>query len=397
MTRCVYLHVLRRVPRRPPRRSARRTTSGDELVEHHLAEVQDDTRTRRRGGATTRRRDAHAGRTRATGSSRRRCGCSVAFSLVHRPAERARHREVHRVVRAALRVSRARARRVRGRRGPSSRWSSRCSASALSYALLLEGLGPQRLTRAQPRRRTPASSSSSTSTTSTCLYDDVIVAFDQGPDRAALRTGSTSTSSTTSSTTPAGARCARAVTYDYIDQKGVDGVVNGIGISTGEAGGAVRQIQTGRLQFYAFMLVLGGGRVRPRARGSRLSGGNQLDGMVGMGTEPRGLPARGRRSHRDAHPPRARGADQVGHAPHDAGDVRRRRRDPRRLRLRPSARPPVRRSTTTGSTSSTAATTSASTASRCRCSRCRRSSRCCASSTRGTTSPSRTTRRRSSR
>jgi NADH-quinone oxidoreductase subunit L len=53
-----------------------------------------------------------------------------------------------------------------------------------------------------------------------------------------------------------GARALGKVTYDYIDQKGVDGVVNGIGISTGEAGGAVRQIQTGRLQFYAFMLVL---------------------------------------------------------------------------------------------------------------------------------------------
>jgi NADH-quinone oxidoreductase subunit L len=46
------------------------------------------------------------------------------------------------------------------------------------------------------------------------------------------------------------------VTYNYIDQRGVDGIVNGIGIGTGEAGGAVRQIQTGRLQFYALMLVL---------------------------------------------------------------------------------------------------------------------------------------------
>ena len=46
------------------------------------------------------------------------------------------------------------------------------------------------------------------------------------------------------------------VTYKYIDQRGVDGIVNGIGIGTGEAGGAVRHIQTGRLQFYALMLVL---------------------------------------------------------------------------------------------------------------------------------------------
>ena len=46
------------------------------------------------------------------------------------------------------------------------------------------------------------------------------------------------------------------MTYKYVDQKGVDGIVNGIGVGTGEAGGAVRQIQTGRLQFYALMLVL---------------------------------------------------------------------------------------------------------------------------------------------
>ncbi len=45
------------------------------------------------------------------------------------------------------------------------------------------------------------------------------------------------------------------LTYDYVDQKGVDGIVNGIGSVTGETGGAVRRIQTGRLQFYALMLV----------------------------------------------------------------------------------------------------------------------------------------------
>ena len=55
--------------------------------------------------------------------------------------------------------------------------------------------------------------------------------------------------------TARGAREAAHITYDYIDQQGVDGIVNGIGAITGESGGAVRRIQTGRLQLYAFMLV----------------------------------------------------------------------------------------------------------------------------------------------
>jgi NADH-quinone oxidoreductase subunit L len=46
------------------------------------------------------------------------------------------------------------------------------------------------------------------------------------------------------------------LTYEYVDQRGVDGVVNGIATVTGEAGGEVRRVQTGRLQFYALILVL---------------------------------------------------------------------------------------------------------------------------------------------
>jgi NADH:ubiquinone oxidoreductase subunit 5 (subunit L)/multisubunit Na+/H+ antiporter MnhA subunit len=44
-------------------------------------------------------------------------------------------------------------------------------------------------------------------------------------------------------------------TYKRVDQGVVDGFVNGIATVTGETGGAVRRVQTGRLQFYAFMLV----------------------------------------------------------------------------------------------------------------------------------------------
>jgi NADH-quinone oxidoreductase subunit L len=45
-------------------------------------------------------------------------------------------------------------------------------------------------------------------------------------------------------------------TYEYVDQRGVDGVVNGLATVTGEAGGELRKVQTGRLQFYALILVL---------------------------------------------------------------------------------------------------------------------------------------------
>jgi NADH-quinone oxidoreductase subunit L len=53
-----------------------------------------------------------------------------------------------------------------------------------------------------------------------------------------------------------GARVLGRFTYEYIDQRGVDGLVNGLASVTGEAGGEVRRVQTGRLQFYALILVI---------------------------------------------------------------------------------------------------------------------------------------------
>jgi NADH-quinone oxidoreductase subunit L len=88
------------------------------------------------------------------------------------------------------------------------------------------------------------------------LYENVIVASIKGPIARAAYWFNQHVIDNVLNYTGRGARALGTVTYDYIDQKGVDGVVNGIGISTGEAGGAVRQIQSGRLQFYAFMLVL---------------------------------------------------------------------------------------------------------------------------------------------
>jgi NADH-quinone oxidoreductase subunit L len=42
--------------------------------------------------------------------------------------------------------------------------------------------------------------------------------------------------------------------YDVLDQEVVDGAVNGLAASTGETGGALRTVQSGRLQRYALML-----------------------------------------------------------------------------------------------------------------------------------------------
>jgi NADH-quinone oxidoreductase subunit L len=88
------------------------------------------------------------------------------------------------------------------------------------------------------------------------LYTDMVVGAIKGPIARAAYWFNQKVIDNVLNYTGRGARAVGKVTYDYVDQKGVDGIVNGIGISTGEAGSAVRQIQTGRLQFYAFMLVL---------------------------------------------------------------------------------------------------------------------------------------------
>ena len=44
-------------------------------------------------------------------------------------------------------------------------------------------------------------------------------------------------------------------TYDVIDQKGIDGIVNGAGATASTSGGVLRRLQTGRVQSYAAMFV----------------------------------------------------------------------------------------------------------------------------------------------
>jgi NADH-quinone oxidoreductase subunit L len=51
-----------------------------------------------------------------------------------------------------------------------------------------------------------------------------------------------------------GARIIGKFTYEKLDQKGVDGAVNGVAEITGESGGLLRYLQSGRVQRYALLL-----------------------------------------------------------------------------------------------------------------------------------------------
>jgi NADH-quinone oxidoreductase subunit L len=87
------------------------------------------------------------------------------------------------------------------------------------------------------------------------LYEDVIVAGIKGPIARGVYWFNQKVIDNVLNYTGKGAKALGGFTYNILDQKGVDGFVNGIATVTGESGGAVRKVQTGRLQFYALMLV----------------------------------------------------------------------------------------------------------------------------------------------
>jgi len=87
------------------------------------------------------------------------------------------------------------------------------------------------------------------------LYENIIVAGIKGPIAAGAYWFNQNVIDNVLNYTGRGARAVGRFTYEVIDQKGVDGLVNGIGTVTSEVGSETRKIQTGRLQFYALMLV----------------------------------------------------------------------------------------------------------------------------------------------
>ena len=196
---------------------------------------------------------------------------------------------------------------------PDPRGRSRCSI-ALAAASARRGrstTGRLELARRTSRRATlrarPASASSSTSTTSTACTRTSSSPASRARSRAAC-TGSTSTSSTTSSTTRAGRDARSAASRTTTSTRRASTVWSTASATvTGEAGGEVRKIQTGRLQFYALMLVAAVVVVRARPLDLHLGGGESArwTHLVRLvGADPRGLHPRGGRGHH--HAPAAR-------------------------------------------------------------------------------------------
>jgi NADH-quinone oxidoreductase subunit L len=87
------------------------------------------------------------------------------------------------------------------------------------------------------------------------LYENVIVAGIKGPIASGVYWVNQNIIDNVLNYAGKGTQVVGRFTYNYLDQKGVDGLVNGIGAIADDSGGEVRRLQTGRLQFYALMLV----------------------------------------------------------------------------------------------------------------------------------------------
>jgi NADH-quinone oxidoreductase subunit L len=125
----------------------------------------------------------------------------------------------------------------------------------LAYAYYWKGWGPQRLSERNPLARA-GKHFLVMKYYLDVLYTDIIVGSIKGPIARAAYWFNQKVIDNVLNYSGRGALRVGRYTYDYIDQRGVDGLVNGIATVTGESGGAVRRVQTGRLQFYALILVL---------------------------------------------------------------------------------------------------------------------------------------------
>jgi NADH-quinone oxidoreductase subunit L len=88
------------------------------------------------------------------------------------------------------------------------------------------------------------------------LYTDVVVGSIKGPIARAAYWFNQHVIDNVLNYSGRGAMAAGRFTYGYIDQKVVDGAVNGLATGTGEAGAAARKLQSGRLQRYALLLTI---------------------------------------------------------------------------------------------------------------------------------------------
>jgi NADH-quinone oxidoreductase subunit L len=86
------------------------------------------------------------------------------------------------------------------------------------------------------------------------LYENVVVAGIAGPIARASYWVNQHVIDAVVNGAGRGARAAGRFTYDKLDQKGVDGAVNEVAAITGESGGLLRYLQSGRVQRYALLL-----------------------------------------------------------------------------------------------------------------------------------------------
>jgi NADH-quinone oxidoreductase subunit L len=86
------------------------------------------------------------------------------------------------------------------------------------------------------------------------LYENVVVASIKGPIANAAYWVNQHVIDAVVNGAGRAARAVGKFTYEKLDQKGVDGVVNEVATITGESGGLLRYLQSGRVQRYALLL-----------------------------------------------------------------------------------------------------------------------------------------------
>jgi NADH-quinone oxidoreductase subunit L len=86
------------------------------------------------------------------------------------------------------------------------------------------------------------------------LYENVIVASIKGGMATAAYWVNQHVIDAVVNGAASGAKVAGRFTYEKLDQRGVDGAVNGVAEITGESGGLLRYLQSGRVQRYALLL-----------------------------------------------------------------------------------------------------------------------------------------------
>jgi NADH-quinone oxidoreductase subunit L len=123
----------------------------------------------------------------------------------------------------------------------------------VSYAYWFRNAGPHGITESNPLARSGYRFLENKYYLD-ALYENVIVAAIKGPiARAAYWVNQKVIDGVINGLGRGTARAGRFA-YDVLDQQAVDGAINGIAVSTGETGGLLRYVQSGRVQRYALLL-----------------------------------------------------------------------------------------------------------------------------------------------